>query len=263
MSLHESSHPAPFADLSGMRAVVTGSSTGIGRAMALELARGGADVAVHCHDSVAEARAVADDIQALGRDTLVVAADVSRERGRQTLLDDVLDRWSAVDIWINNAGADVLTGSDAQLPYADKLQRLWNVDVMGTMLLCKDIGRRMLEWGQGVIINIGWDQAADGMAGDSGELFSATKGAIMSFSRSLALSLAPNVRVHCIAPGWIKTDWGASASETWQQRVIRETPLKRWGTPEDIASLARFLCSREAEYLTGQVWNANGGAVRS
>jgi 3-oxoacyl-[acyl-carrier protein] reductase len=121
----------------------------------------------------------------------------------------------------------------------------------------------MLEWGQGVIINMGWDQAAEGMAGDSGELFSATKGAIMSFSRSLALSLAPKVRVHCIAPGWIKTDWGTSASETWQQRVILETPLKRWGTPEDIASLARFLCSREAEYLTGQVWNANGGAVRS
>ncbi len=246
-----------------MRAVVTGSSTGIGRAIALELACGGADVAVHCHTSIDAAREVAAEIGELGRESLVSVADVSRETGRRQLLDDVFDQWPNLDIWINNAGADILTGDDADLPYPDKLQRLWNVDVVGTVLLSKEIGPLMREWGCGVIINMGWDQASVGMAGDSGELFAATKGAIMSFSRSLALSLAPEVRVHCIAPGWIKTDWGESASKAWQERVLKETPLKRWGRPEDIAALARFLCSREAAYLTGQVWNANGGAVRS
>jgi 3-oxoacyl-[acyl-carrier protein] reductase len=100
------------------------------------------------------------------------------------------------------------------------------------------------------------------MGGDSGELFAAAKNAVMGFSRSLALSLAPQVRVNCIAPGWIRTAWGEQASEDWQQRVLTETPLRRWGESEDIAKLARFLVSDEAAYITGQVINANGGAVR-
>ena len=116
--------------------------------------------------------------------------------------------------------------------------------------------------GKGCILNIGWDQAATGMEGDSGELFATAKNAIMGFTRSLALSLAPRVRVNCIAPGWIRTAWGDQASDVWQERVRRETPLQRWGTPDDIAALARFLVSDEADYLTGQVINANGGAVR-
>ena len=78
----------------------------------------------------------------------------------------------------------------------------------------------------------------------------------------MALSLAPEVRVNCIAPGWIRTAWGEQAGETWQRRVLRETPLGRWGTPEDIAYVARFLASSQAGYLTGQVINVNGGAVR-
>ena len=78
----------------------------------------------------------------------------------------------------------------------------------------------------------------------------------------LSVSLAPRVRVNCIAPGWIRTAWGAGASDVWQERVLRETPLRRWGTPEDIAWLTRFLVSDQAAYITGQVINANGGAIR-
>ncbi len=84
----------------------------------------------------------------------------------------------------------------------------------------------------------------------------------MGFSRSLAVSLAPQVRVNCIAPGWIRTKWGETASEVWQERVKRETPLGRWGTPEDVAKVARFLASDDAAYLTGQVIRVNGGATR-
>ena len=116
--------------------------------------------------------------------------------------------------------------------------------------------------GRGAIVTIGWDQADRGMEGNSGELFAATKNAIMGFSRSLAVGLAPKVRVNCIAPGWIKTAWGDTASSAWQERVLRETPLKRWGTPADIANAARFLCSDDASFITGQVINVNGGAVR-
>jgi 3-oxoacyl-[acyl-carrier protein] reductase len=170
--------------------------------------------------------------------------------------------WSwrgAVDIWVNNAGADVLTGEAARWSFADKLAQLWKVDVAGTMQLARAAGRRMKERGQGVIINIGWDQASTGMAGDSGELFAATKGAVMAFSKSLAASLAPQVRVNCVAPGWIKTQWGDGASGYWQQRAIGESLLARWGTPEDVAAVVRFLASPAASFLSGQVLPVNGG----
>ena len=97
------------------------------------------------------------------------------------------------------------------------------------------------------------------MAGDSGELFAATKGAIMAFTRSLAKSLAPHVRVNCVAPGWIKTAWGERASAAWQERAVRESLLARWGTPEDVARAVRFLVSPEAAFITGQVLPVNGG----
>ena len=130
------------------------------------------------------------------------------------------------------------------------------------MIVAKAAGQRMFDNGSGVLLTIGWDQADRGMEGNSGELFAASKNAVMGFSRSLALSLAPRVRVNCIAPGWIKTAWGEIASDSWQQRVLQETPLKRWGLPEDIARTARFLCSDDASFITGQVINVNGGAVR-
>ncbi len=109
---------------------------------------------------------------------------------------------------------------------------------------------------------MGWDQAETGMEGASGQLFAAAKGAVLAFTKSLALSLAPQVRVNALAPGWIKTSWGDSASTVWQERVLAETPLGRWGTPEDVANMARFLVGSGAEFLTGQVFRVNGGSVR-
>jgi 3-oxoacyl-[acyl-carrier protein] reductase len=117
--------------------------------------------------------------------------------------------------------------------------------------------------GRGVILNMGWDQAETGMEGDSGQLFAATKAAVMAFTRCLALSLAPEVRVNCLAPGWIRTAWGEKASDIWQARVLRETPLARWGTPDDVAHAACWLASPAAQFITGQIVRINGGAVRT
>jgi 3-oxoacyl-[acyl-carrier protein] reductase len=110
-----------------------------------------------------------------------------------------------------------------------------------------------------VIVNVGWDQAEHGMAGDSGEMFAAAKGAVMAFTRSLAKSLAPRVRVNCVAPGWIKTTWGETASEYWQARAVAESLLARWGTAEDVARVVRFLAGPDAAFVTGQIVNVNGG----
>jgi 3-oxoacyl-[acyl-carrier protein] reductase len=251
-----------FADLSGRRAVVTGASRGIGRAIALEFARAGADVVIHSKTASAEALAVCEECRKSGQRVESLPEDFSGACDWKAFVDRAWRLWGGIDLWVNNAGADLLTTPAAAREYADKLNILFEVDVRSTLLLSKEVGGRMREAGRGAIVNIGWDQAERGMAGDSGELFAASKSAIMGFTRSLAVSLAPAVRVNCIAPGWIRTAWGEQASEVWQERVVRETPLARWGTPEDIAWLARFLASDQAAYITGQIINANGGAIR-
>lgn len=255
--------PAAAArELAGRTAVVTGSSSGIGRAIALELAAAGAGVIVHCRRSLSAAAETAEQAAADGAYSAVVAADLAHPHERMRLVEEAFRLAGKVDIWVNNAGADILTGEGPGLSYEEKLARLLSVDVAATMVLSREVGRRMRDAGGGVIVNTGWDQAETGFAGDSGELFGAAKGAIMCFSRSLALSLAPAVRVNCVAPGWIRTAWGEGASDFWQKRVLAETPLARWGLPADVARAVRFLVGPGAEFLTGQTLAVNGGAVR-
>jgi 3-oxoacyl-[acyl-carrier protein] reductase len=250
-----------FASLSGQRILITGSSSGIGRAMALECALAGADIVINCRQSLERAAIVASEVRQLGRQADVIAADVGDADDRRKLLDTALQSGSLHAV-ICNAGADLLTTELRSASFSQKLQALLQTDLIGTIELSKAAGRHLRDSGGGSILTIGWDQSDRGMEGDSGELFAAAKNAVMGFTRSLALSLAPLVRVNCIAPGWIRTAWGETASDYWQQRVLSETPLKCWGEPHDIARLARFLLSSDAGFITGQVINVNGGAVR-
>jgi 3-oxoacyl-[acyl-carrier protein] reductase len=242
--------------------LVTGSTSGIGRAIALELAAAGADVLIHGRRSPEAAVAVAGRVRAMGVRSGFVLVDLRDPVECQRLVEEAWNLWQGLDILVNNAGADTLTGEAGRWPFERKLAELLAVDVTATVLLARAIGQRMRAGQGGVILNMGWDQAETGMEGDSGELFAVSKGAVMAFSKSLALSLAPAVRVHCLAPGWIRTAWGERASTVWQERVRRETPLQRWGLPEDVAAVVRWLVSPAAGYLSGQVVRVNGGAVR-
>ena len=246
--------------LSGKTAVVTGSSRGIGQAIALELAEAGADVVLHGWHHPEEARVAAETIRQKGQEALVILADLA-DPGQQDRLFEEAWQWrQGVDIWINNAGADVLSRDVASWPFEQRLEALWRVDVVGTIRLSRQVGQRMKRAGRGVIINVGWDGVHRGMETETSQLFAAAKGAVMAFSRSLARALAPQVRVLCIAPGWIRTRWAQEASDLWQQRAIQESLLGRWGTPQDVAALVRFLVSPEADFLTGQIIEINGGA---
>ena len=258
----EIQEPLPAQELAGQVAVVTGSSRGVGAAIALELAAAGADVLVHGFTSQTAAEGVVQQVQQLGRKSIFVKADLAETDCYEQFVESAWQWQQGVNIWVNNAGADVLTGQRANDTFQEKLQRLWQVDVQGTIGLSRLAGKRMQAAkaaSPAVILNIGWDQALWGMAGDSGEMFAAIKGAIMAFSRSLAQSLAPQVRVNCLAPGWIKTAWGEQASDSWQERAVREALLERWGTPQDVAAAARFLVSPSAAFITGQVIPVNGG----
>lgn len=250
---------SPPGELSDRVAVVSGSSRGIGLAIAQELAAAGANIVVHGgHDSPALLRA-REAICSHGVEVEAVVADLSDQGGQKGLLDHAWSWKGHVDIWVNNAGVDILTGERRGWTYERKLEALWNVDVRGTIRLSREIGKRMFERGSGVIVNTGWDGAERGMAGDTAELFAASKGAVMAFTRSLAQSLAPRVRVNCMALGWIKTSWGEQAPEAWQERAKQESLAGRWGTPEDVARVARFLASPQSAFLSGQVIQVNGG----
>ena len=253
-------HPS----LKGKTAVVTGSSTGIGREIAKELARNGANVIIHGRSNSTELQNTAAEIKKFDVEVHSVQGDFSEVNSWDDFVGQAWAWKGNVDFWINNAGGDVLTGDWPGRELEEKLAFLFQVDVAATLLLSKSAGKRMQlqnceSPGTKAIINIGWDQAWQGMAGISGELFATTKGAIMSMSKSLAQTLAPQVRVNCIAPGWIRTQWGQQTSDYWNQRAINESLMGRWGTPNDVANVAAFLCSDSASFVSGQTISVNGG----
>ncbi len=246
-------------ELAGLRAFVAGSSSGIGRAVALELAEAGADLIVHGHRSHESVEAVAKELRLFGGNVESLVADIADPGECERL---VADAWGdGLEIFVQCAGVDLLTTEAVDWPFDRKWEALSSVDVAGTMRLCRALGERMAARRGGSIVTIGWDQAETGFAGESGQLFGAAKSAVMAFTKSLARTLAPSVRVNCVAPGWIKTAWGESASESWQSRVASETPLARWGLPEDVAAAVRWLVSTGAAFITGQVVRVNGGVV--
>lgn len=247
--------------LQGKVVLVTGASSGIGRAIALACAREGAEVAVTYRSNAAGAREVAGKIQGLGRRAEVMRADVSREEDVTALAQRLHTAFGQVDVWINNAGADILTGRGAELSRLEKLDLLLAVDLRGTMLASWAAVDLMRPRGSGVIINMSWDLAGQGMEGENPILYAAAKAGVASFSKSLAREVAPELRVNILAPGFIDTAFGQGADAGWRREVERRTPLGRWGRPEDVAGAAVFLASEEAAFLTGQTIMVNGGVV--
>jgi 3-oxoacyl-[acyl-carrier protein] reductase len=244
--------------LDGVRAVVTGASSGIGAAIAEAFGRAGATVLLTHRDSEDQASALAERI---GR-ALVAQADLGTRDACEALVAQTRERLGGLDVWVNNAGADVLTGEAADWDWERKLELLLAVDLKGTVACSYAAGAVMREQpGGGTILNMSWDHVSAGMAGQNPELFSAAKGAVLAFSKSLARGLAPRVRVNVLCPGWIETAFAREVDRDFHRSVAESTPLARWGRPEDVAAAALWLASPEAAFITGQAINVNGGVV--
>jgi 3-oxoacyl-[acyl-carrier protein] reductase len=247
--------------LAGQSAVVTGASSGIGRAVALAFAREGATLLLTYRRNAEGAQEVAEQIRGAGGQASVTEVDLSREVEVDRLLAEAFTRLSRVDIWVNNAGADILTEEGASRTDVDKLDQVLGVDLRGTILCSWQVARRLRAQGRGVILNVSWDHVLTGAPGRDAEIYAAAKGGILAFSKCLARSFAPQVRVNVLAPGWIATAFAAGLPEAERRRVAEATPLGRWGTPEDVARAALFLASAEAEFLTGATVLVGGGTV--
>jgi 3-oxoacyl-[acyl-carrier protein] reductase len=253
----------PRFPLEGRTVIVTGSSSGIGRAIAIATATAGADVGVTYASNLAGARETTDRIGALGRHGNLFQLDLAANRSIDALIEKVRSVFPQVDGWVNNAGADVLTGAGAQRSQIEKLDRLLAIDLRGTILASWAAADLMhAQPDGGVIVNMSWDHAvAGGMGGRNPEAFAAVKGGVWAFSKSLARSLAPKIRVNILAPGWIQTAFAETMDEARKAEIAAAMPLRRLGTPEDVAQAAVYLMSPAAAYLTGQTIFVNGGDV--
>jgi 3-oxoacyl-[acyl-carrier protein] reductase len=247
--------------LSGQNAVVTGASSGIGHAVALAFAREGAGLLLTYRRNAEGAQQAAERIRAAGGQAATLEVDLSQDGEVDRLMQEAFGRLSRVEVWVNNAGEDILTGEGARRSDVEKLKRVLDVDLRGTILCSWQAARRMRAQGRGVILNVSWDHVFTGAPGREAEMYAAAKGGVLAFSKCLARSFAPEVRVNVLAPGWIATEFAARLPQDERRRIAEATPLKRWGTPEDVARAAVFLASADAEFLTGATVLVNGGTV--
>jgi 2-deoxy-D-gluconate 3-dehydrogenase len=243
-------------NLAGKVAVVTGSSKGIGAAIALGLARAGADVI--CHGRGDEAQATSDAIRALGRRSAIAHADLSDRGAQDAFVKAAVGTFGKVDVLVNNAGS--IRRSPAVDYSDDDWDFLLEVNLSAPFRLARQMGKLMLEQGGGRIINI-----ASLLSFQGGILvpgYAASKGGIAQLTKALANEWASRgVTVNAIAPGYIATDntRALRADPNRSRQILDRIPAGRWGEPDDIAGAAVFLCSEAARYVTGHVLAVDGG----
>ena len=243
-------------DLTGRSALVTGASRGIGRAIAVALAKVGADVAINYSGNEAAAKQTEDICAAYGVKTLVIKADVSDAESCKAMIDRVKESFGKIDILVNNAGItkDKLMIGMSEADFMDVI----NTNLKGSFLCMQMVSKLMIKQRYGRIINL---SSVVGLHGNAGQVnYAASKAGVIGMTKSAAKELASrNITVNAVAPGMIETDMTAVIPEKAKEAMMASIPAGRAGKPEDIANVVAFLASEEASYMTGQVVSVDGG----
>lgn len=242
-------------DLMGKIAIVTGSARGIGRAIALALARRGADVVITDIDEE-ESRATSKEIIAAGRRSMAIRCDVSKREEVAALIEQTAKELGRLDIFVNNAG--ITRDTLLMRMTEDQWDLVLDINLKGTFFGCQAASKVMMKARAGKIVNIA---SITGLIGNAGQAnYSASKAGVIALTRTVAKELASrNIQVNAIAPGFIETEMTRELPEKAREAFLQNIPLKRPGTPEDVAHLVCFLCSPESDYITGQCITIDGG----
>lgn len=243
-------------DLTGKSALVTGASRSIGRAIAVALARAGADVAINYAGNAEAAKKTEELCAAYGANTLVLKADVANAEECKTMVEQAKERFGKIDILVNNAGItrDKLMIGMTETDFTDVI----NTNLKGSFLCMQLVSKLMIKQRYGRIINL---SSVVGLHGNAGQVnYAASKAGVIGMTKSAAKELASrNITVNAVAPGMIETDMTAVIPEKAKEAMMATIPAGRAGKPEEIADMVVFLASDKATYITGQVISVDGG----
>ncbi len=242
--------------INGKTALITGGSRGIGRAIALRLAKEGVRIAVNYKTNEEAAQWVVNAVEEMGGEAIAVDADVSQSAEVEDMVKRVLDSWGSVDILVNNAGIihDSLLMRMAEEVWDDVI----NTNLKGTFNCTKAVLRFMVRQRWGRIINVVSVVGLEGNPGQSN--YAASKAGVIAFSRSIAKEVASrNITVNAVAPGYISTEIVADLSPEFKELILSRIPQNRFGTADDVANMVGYLASGEAGYITGEVIRVDGG----
>ncbi|TCM98935.1 3-oxoacyl-[acyl-carrier-protein] reductase [Paenibacillus sp. BK033] len=245
-----------FASLEGKKALVTGASRGIGRAIAVALAEAGADVAINYSGSEASAAETAKAVEAFGRRAIILKANVGKSVEFEAMVKEVVDQFGSIDILVNNAG--ITRDNLIMRMKEEEFDQVIETNLKGVFNGIKAVTRPMMKQRSGRIINI---SSVVGVLGNPGQSnYVAAKAGVIGLTKSSARELASRgITVNCIAPGFIQTDMTDKLSSEMKESLSSQIPLARLGASEDIAAAVRFLASDAASYMTGQTVHIDGG----
>lgn len=239
-------------------AIVTGGSRGIGRAIAVELAKAGVQVAIIYAGNTAAAEETLALVKAQGVQGMMIQCDVADGAAVEAMVKEVKDTFGSIDILVNNAGItrDTLLMRMKETEW----QEVLDTNLTGVFHCTRQVSKLMIKQRHGIIINL---TSIVGLVGNAGQAnYSAAKAGIIGFTKAVAKELASrNIRVNAIAPGFIETDMTAILSDTAKEDILKTIPMGRMAKPEEVATVAAFLASEEAKYMTGQVLHVDGGMI--
>lgn len=239
-------------------ALITGASRGIGRAIALELGKHGANIAVNYAGNEKKAQEVVDELLQLGVKAFKIQADVSNESNVKEMIKEVIKQFGGLDILVNNAG---VTKDNLLMRMKEaEFDQVINTNLKGVFLCTKAVTRQMMKQKAGRIVNVA---SIVGVSGNPGQAnYVAAKAGVIGLTKTTAKELASrNILVNAVAPGFISTDMTDALTEEQRDEMLSMIPLAKLGTPEDVARVVRFLASSDANYITGQTIHIDGGMV--